>query len=383
MKKIAIIGSGEFQLPLIKLAKNIGYETHVFSWGGNESVPDFFYEISITDKELILKKCREIQIDGVCWIGSDLANITVNYIAHHMKLIGNSLDCTRITTNKYLMRKHLGLRNVPIPQFNYVSNCKINSDKLVYPVIVKPVDRSGSRGISLVQSEENLRFAIDLALTESFSKEVLIEQFITGREFSVESISYRGEHKILQITEKFTTGSPGFIERGHTCPARITEEEKSRIYDTVYKTLDAVEIENSAAHTELKINDQGEIYIIEIGSRMGGDFIGSDLVFQSTGFDFTKAVISISMNESFKFTDFINDNEQSRTAIVKFIFNTKDFSECMRFSAENPDSVIHYNYDDCVQIDTRKVTSSAERFGHLLISTDSRHQDEILNKLGL
>ncbi|MFQ1832914.1 acetyl-CoA carboxylase biotin carboxylase subunit family protein [Aeromonas veronii] len=382
MKKIGIIGSSEFQLPLIKLAKEIGYETHVFSWGGNETASDFFYKISITEKDLILKKCKEIKVDGVCSIGSDLANITVNYIAHHMKLIGNSLNCTRITTNKYLMRKHLESKNVPIPKFNYINNSLVNIHQVIYPVIVKPADRSGSRGINLVNSHENLLPAIKSALGESFSKEVLIEQYITGREFSVESVSYLGKHYILQVTEKFTTGSPDFIEKGHTCPARITNRERELILDTVYKTLDAVDVEYGAAHTELKINEEGEIFIIEIGSRMGGDFIGSDLVFYSTGFDFTRAVLSIAMGEEFKILDFMNESTHSKASFVKFIFNKNDFDECSSYSYENSCNVIHFDYSDCKFILNRKVTSSADRFGHLLLVEDLKNQNETLKKLG-
>ena len=383
MKKIAIIGSGEFQLPLIKLAKKLGFETHVFSWGGNEILADFFYKISIIEKDKILDKCKEIKVNGVSSIGSDLANITVNYIAHHMGLIGNSLKCTEVTTNKYIMRKKLEQKSIPIPQYIYhtVDNVKIPDS--MYPVIVKPTDRSGSRGITLVNSSEYLFTAVNSALKESFSKEVLIEQFITGREFSVESISYNGEHYILQITEKFTTGSPDFIEKGHTCPARITEREKELISSTVYKTLEAVGIKYGAAHTELKINDIGDLYIIEIGSRMGGDFIGSDLVFFSTGFDFTRAVIDISMGKSFYFDSYIEIDNNSQASFVKFILDQNDLDECLKYCKDDPDNVVHYDYSGCSFIDNKSVASSADRYGHLLLVNKLNMQNETLRKLGL
>lgn len=141
---------------------------------------------------------------------------------------------------------------MPIPQFLYSKGKPLLLKDCNYPVIIKPTDRSGSRGISLVKSNKELDAAIILALEESFSKEILIEEFIDGREFSVESISYKGNHEILQVTEKFTTGAPDFIEKGHICPARISCEEKALIVNTVFELLSCLNVENGACHTEVK-----------------------------------------------------------------------------------------------------------------------------------
>lgn len=108
MKKIVIIGANDFQKPLIQKAGEMGYETHVFAWRegatGAEDA-DYFYEISITEKEEILKKCLEIKPDAVATIGSDLANITVQYLTEQLGLPGNSRECIIKSTNKYAMRK--------------------------------------------------------------------------------------------------------------------------------------------------------------------------------------------------------------------------------------------------------------------------------------
>ncbi|WP_429011245.1 ATP-grasp domain-containing protein [Aeromonas allosaccharophila] len=381
MRKVAIIGSGEFQLPLINMAREQGIQTHVFSWGGNESAGDYFYQISITEKESILEQCRLIGVDGICSIGSDLANITVNYVANKLGLVGNSIECTSNTTNKYLMRQHLKKNNIPVPPFHYLKQHEAfipNS----YPVIVKPADRSGSRGITLVESKEDITSAVKLAFEESFSKEVLIESFVNGREFSVESVSYNGEHKILQITEKFTTGAPGFIEKGHTCPARITKHERCLIFDVAYKTLDAVNLMYGAAHTELKINDDGDVFVIEIGSRMGGDYIGSDLVFYSTGFNFTKAVLAIAMGDDFKEIDFISKDITPKTSIVKFIFGEQDLTRCRNVVRQSIGTVIHSDFEKSIFSNGYEIMSSVDRLGHILLVTNIDEQDSMLEMLG-
>ena len=108
MKKLAIIGASYLQEPLIEKAKSRGIETHVFAWKVGdigERTADFFYPISIVEKEQILKKCQEIGIDGICSIASDLAAIAVNYVAEKMGLTGNSMKCVEVSTNKHSMRQ--------------------------------------------------------------------------------------------------------------------------------------------------------------------------------------------------------------------------------------------------------------------------------------
>ena len=107
------------QEPLIEKAKNMGIETHVFAWKAGdvgEKSADFFYPISIVEKDEILKKCREIGVDGICSIASDLAAITVNYVAHEMRLVGNSPRCAMISTNKHLMRQAFEENGDPSPK---------------------------------------------------------------------------------------------------------------------------------------------------------------------------------------------------------------------------------------------------------------------------
>ena len=121
----------------------------------------------------------------------------------------------------------------------------------------------------------------------------MVEQFIVGREFSVESISYQGKHYILQITDKVTTEAPYFVELAHHQPAALSEEQIQAIRQLTLKMLDALKITNSAGHTEIKMDSTGVPYVIEMGPRMGGDFISSDLVRLSTGYNFVKGVLEV------------------------------------------------------------------------------------------
>ena len=134
MKKIVIIGANNFQMPLIKKAKQLGYETHVFAWadGAVEAeFADYFYPISIIEKEKILEKCKEIKPDAITSVASDLATLTVNYLAEKLGLAGNSLECTKISTNKYEMRKAFQKYGVSVPKFFEISDFKTTFKKQI------------------------------------------------------------------------------------------------------------------------------------------------------------------------------------------------------------------------------------------------------------
>ena len=289
-KKIAIIGAAIFQEPAIVKAKEMGLETHVFAWAQGdpgEKLADYFYPISIREKEEILDKCREIGIDAVMSIASDLAMTTVNYVAEKMGPNGNSVQATEISTNKHLMRETFEKNGDPSPRSMLVdASTDLESIDFVYPLIVKPTDRSGSRGVRKIESPEELPEAVAAALEQSFEKRAVVEEFVEGQEYSVEFISYKGKHTFLTVT----SGAPYFIESGHYQPAPLSDELRNKIKDVVTHSLDSLDIEYGASCTEVKVDDKGNVRIIETCPRMAGDCIGSDLVKYSTGLDYVGMV---------------------------------------------------------------------------------------------
>lgn len=384
MKKIAIIGANEYQNKLIISAKLKGIETHVFSWDPNDvgvKSADYFYHVDIVDIESILNTCVDINIDGICSIGSDLANITVNSIANKLGLIGNSSSCTSLTTNKYLMRNRLKEAGCPIPQYQLVKSAsEFDINLIPFPCIVKPIDRSGSRGIQLIDELGYLENAIENSIDYSFVDTALVEEFIEGREFSIEAISRSGKHKILQVTEKFTTGSPNFIEKGHLAPARITKREEQRITSVIEKALNSLEIENGASHSEVKISKSGEVKIIEIGSRMGGDFIGSDLVKINLNFDFTNAVIDIALDNDISLPDTNGFNQFQGYSLVYFFFNEQQYNNFCELKSYADVEIHDLNFQSSVE---SKISSSQDRLGYSILQFPVSAISLILEKLGL
>lgn len=289
------------QRPLVERAKEMGLRTICFAWAEGavcKELCDRFYPVSVLEKEEILRICREEKIDGICTIASDAAAPTVAYVAEQMGLTGNSYEAAVRANNKYLMREALAKAGVECPRFQCVRELVSERvSELELPLIVKPSDRSGSLAVTKVETQEALIPAIEQAIKASFAHEAMVEEYIEGREISVEMISCRGIHYALQITDKVTTGAPHFVELEHHQPSDLPAAMQTHIFDITRRALDALGLTNGASHSEYKITNEGRVAVMEIGGRMGGDFIGSDLVRLSTGYDFVEGVIRVALGE--------------------------------------------------------------------------------------
>ncbi len=366
MKKIAIIGASYLQEPLIQKAKSLGIQTHVFAWecqDVGEKSADHFYPISIREKEKILDVCEKVGIDGICSISSDLAMIAVNYVADKLHLVGNTQECVMRTTNKHMMRKCFEENGDPSPKSILVRSAD-DADKvdLDLPVIVKPVDRSGSRGVTKVTDRAALSDAIEAALGVGFEKKAIVEEYVSGREYSVEYISWEGKHCFLALTQKYTTGSPNFIETAHLEPAQVDNETLTRIKTVVEHALDSVGFRYGASHTEVMVKDDGDVRIIEIGGRMGGDNIGSSLVRLSTGYDFLKGVLDVALG----IPPHVGTTHRSYAAI-RFVFSDEDIQVLNRIRSQCPEILVE---EDVHAITSQRVTDSSTRFGFFTIASD-------------
>lgn len=368
-QKVVIIGASDFQNPLILKAKEHGYETHVFAWKNNEigeKTSDYFYDISINEKEQILEKCKEIKPCAVCSIASDLAVTTVNYVAHNLGLVSNNPKYSKICTNKYKMRQALEKGNINVPKYLKTGK-NLQLSKIAefnYPLIVKPTDRSGSRGVTLINDSKEIKAAIDNAISYSYEKKAIIEEYIDGDEYSCECISYKGKHHLLAITKKYTTGAPHFIETAHIEPSGLNDEMIKTVEEEIFKALDVLHIEYGASHSEFKINNKGQIKIIEIGARMGGDCIGSDLVQISTGHDFVQYVLDVSLGKELKLKE-IKDNN---IAFIKFIFSKEDIENYKELKKTKPELIYFENISEDIE---HEIVDSSTRYGFYIIKANN------------
>lgn len=372
VNKLAIIGASYLQRPLVEKAKEMGLFTICFAWAEGavcKDIVDEFYPISIVDKEEILKICQEKQINGICTIASDVAAPTVAYVAEQMGLVSNSYQSAVTANNKYAMREAFTKSGVLCPLFKCVENSECETiegikQNMSLPLIVKPADRSGSLGVAKITDWEELKSAIDFALSCSFKNQVMVEEFIEGREISVEFISYKGTHYPLQITDKVTTGAPHFVELEHHQPSTLSKDKFEEIYKFTDKALNALGITNGASHSEYKITEEGKVYVIEIGGRMGGDFIGSDLVQLSTGYDFVKGVIEVSLGD---FTE--PKITESNYSGVYFLCKQTEYLLPILQKANTISEIVSYEQTDN---ELRNITCSSDRSGYMIYKGENK-----------
>lgn len=293
MKKIAIIGASVGQEKLCAKAQELGLYTVGFAWEHTEvkfqNMFSKFYPISITDMDKIVDVCRSENVDGVVSNASDLTASVVAYVTTKLGLCGNNYQDFIRAENKFFVRQKTNL----IPELQNVKCKQVTSEQdLFIPCVIKPCVGHSKQGVYFVGCKEDAYTAFEYA--KQYSDNIFIEDFITGKEFSIESISYKGRHMIVQVTEKISAGSPHFIELGHIQPASISDSIRKKLDIVIPKILDSINFTNGASHIEIKIDTKTEdIYLIEVNLRGGGGEISNTLVGLSTDFDYLKAMIDV------------------------------------------------------------------------------------------
>lgn len=320
MKKLAIIGSGRMAWIFGREAKEMGIESHAFSFDdqcvAKETVTEH-HLVDIMNMDKVLDICRQLKIDGVVPT-TELTVPVAAYVAEKMGLNGIPFDVARVVTDKYRNRQLCkSLAQLRQPAFAEVVTLEeLNALNMSFPLILKPVSKGGKRGITVVRDTAELKTAFDFAKRSSGDNPVIVEEFIeNGQEYSVESLSYQGEHYIIQVTEKMSSGAPHCVELGHHQPADISIEMRKKVEEAIKEGLTAIGVNNGPCHTEIKIvGDQ--IYLIEFNARPGGDHIAWPLTMLSTGYHYMKGIVQVALND-FKP---LNTNEfQHRYAGVYFV----------------------------------------------------------------
>lgn len=304
MKKLLVLAAGILQVPVIKKAKEMGI--YVVAADGSEhavglQLADKPIVVNITSEEEMLRVAREEQVDGVIHPCSEVSMNVMGRINDELGLSGISREAAIRATNKHLMREAFEAGNAPSPKsiltesaedaWNHLQN-GFDSDG-----ILKPSRNSGSRGIAKVTRDmpkEDFVKAYDVALKESREKSVLIEQFIKGPEFSIEIIVWDSKVNVLTVTDKKTTEAPHFVELGHSQPSCFSAEDVEKLKAAAVAGVKALGVNNCACHAEAKLMD-GKAYLMEIGARLGGDFISTELTHLSTGIDMVAAAINCAL----------------------------------------------------------------------------------------
>ncbi|MFZ2330882.1 MAG: ATP-grasp domain-containing protein [Atribacterota bacterium] len=298
MKKILLLGGSAQQIPAIEYANKKGYYTILCDYlpdNPGQYYAKKFYCISTTDKEAILEIAKKERIDGIVAYASDPAAPTAAFVSNLLDLPGSSYESVKTLAEKDLFREFLAKNGFNYPKYISIDNPnKINNFIFEnYPLYVKPVDSSGSKGVTKVEKYLDLNKAIEYALGYSRCKRVIIEENVKTKNNQLhgDGFVYDGELVFLGICDHhFKMNAP----ISSTYPARINKKQLSKIEKEISCLIQNIGFKYGAINVEVRISDDEKIYIMEVGPRNGGNYV-PQLMKCGTGFDELAAVIETSM----------------------------------------------------------------------------------------
>ena len=317
--KLFIVGASILQLPAIKTAKEMGLTVAVADQNPKAvGIPyaDVYYQVSTVDEDGIYEAAKEFGADGIMTLATDMPMRAVAHACDRLGLHGIDYATAIRSTHKGEMIKAFDSAGLPIPRYflpETVGDAVNLGKTLGFPMICKPVDNSGSRGVSLVCTSDELTEAVRYGTENSVSGKVILEEYLVGKEVSAEVIVWQGEATVLAVTDKLTTGAPHFVETGHSQPSRLPVADVKKVEKLAKDAVKAVGITTGAAHVEIMVTENGA-FLIELGARMGGDCITTHLVPLSTGVNMIKANINVALGNPPRVTPRFN-----RGAAIRYV----------------------------------------------------------------
>lgn len=379
-KSVLIFGVGPLQKSIIERAKLMGLYTVGIDPAEDATCRnevDAFEVVGGQDYEGTCEVVERYGIDAIVTAATDKPLVMMARVAQKYHFPFYGVDTAQWSTDKYQMKQRFIAGGVPCAKGRLVKSVE-EVDDFEYPVIVKPRDNSGSRGVKLCHCKEELRISMDEALEVSRLDSVLVEEFIGGPEYSIESLHHEGKNEVVQFTEKETTEFPYNVELGHRQPAILSEAQKGDIKDVINRIATCLQYENCPSHTELKINKRG-IFVIETSPRLGGDYITSTLTPLSTGINLEDQLLHIALGEISN----IGTGQEVASSGVCFISLPTgvitDIDSSIDAVTTWP-SVCNFEFKLHVGDSIPPITSSLNRYGHFIVSaTDRRNLDGLMD----
>jgi formate-dependent phosphoribosylglycinamide formyltransferase (GAR transformylase) len=374
-KKILILGAGTWLIPHIIKANKLGLLTYVTDWSDTAEGKKHAYcfkAIDLKDKEATLNFAKESQIDAI-YTSADIGVQTAAYVARNMNLPYHTEELAYNATNKGGMRniaKNIGL---PIPNFYTTNNLREAIEvgkKNGYPIIIKPVDNFSSRGVSVLNSEQDLIDFFDESLSASFEGKVILEEFMTGTEGSVEAVIQNGSVHILGICSKLKSDLPYRYDLQLNYPGEYSPLQNDLIITFINKLVKGFEIKNGIIHVEIMVGFDS-VKLIEFGIRGCGSKVITHLIPAMTEFDVVRFLIV----NSFQIEQDIVLNK-NRSGVLKFIMLDSGVISKIEGiqSVKKIEGVIDFDIERKVGDQVGLVKDGRTRPGYLLAVADNKFE---------
>ncbi len=378
-KKLMILGAGIYQVPLIKKAKEMGLETLVVSIKGNYpgiELADSFYEIDTRDYEKILETAKREKISGICTSGTDVAVRAIGYVCENLGLRGIPKEAAWKVTDKLLMKEALKAGQVSTADFRKVSSyeeCVESAKKLGFPVVVKAVDSSGSRGIHRVDCMEELEYAWQEAKKVTKKAYILVEEFIDADEIGVDA--FIGEEQIEAFFphEKFTyTVNGTTMPIGHKFPYHASKKLMENLKHQIELAVKALGMKNCPLNADVFVKGE-QVWLIEVGGRTGATCI-PELISIDTGYDWYEKIIRYALGEEAEF-----QSEEAHPCMGALLFSNQD-GVIEKIEAEKIEELaqkgIEVQFDYQVGDKIEAMKNGTDRIGQVIMQTESETELE-------
>ncbi len=298
-KTIMLLGGNYYQMTAVKAAKELGCHVITVDYLPNNPAhkyADEYYNVSTTDMESVLKLARSLKIDGIVSYASDVSAPTAAYVAEKMNLPTNPYEAVVKLTHKDLIRPFMEKYHFHIPKgkgFQKYEDAKNFFEKLKKPVMIKPADASGSKGVSKIFEEWEFESAYRNAKGYSNSKTVIVEEFIEREGYQIAGDGFLIDGKLVFtgfMNEHFDRLCNPLVPIGESFPSVLPKELKEKGRTEIQRLLSYLGMKNGAVNLDFIVDKEGNIYILEIGPRNGGNLI-TDAIKYASGVDLAKYTV--------------------------------------------------------------------------------------------
>lgn len=302
MKKVLLLGGSYFQVPSILTSVKLGYHTITCDYSPENPGHKFAHEyhnVSTTDKKAVLNLAKKLNIDAIVCYASDPAALTAAYVAEKLGLPTNPYSSVKILTNKDLFRRFLTQNgfNSPLAK-SYLDSDEVDISKFKLPVVVKPTDSSGSKGVSIVKEKKQLNLAIKNALQFSRGGRFIIEEFVDKFLYQIGGDGFSVNGRL--VFRCFGNGhfEPfGLVPYGSSYPYILNRQVGSKIHTEIQRLLTLLKMKNGAYNFDIRIDNEWNVYLMEVGPRSGGNLI-PQVIKYATGVDMVEYVLKSALGEN-------------------------------------------------------------------------------------
>ena len=295
------------QIPIIRQAREMGLYVITCDYtpeNPGHKYANEYHNVSTTDLDGVLELARGLDIDGIVAYASDPAAPTAAYVAEKLGLPGNSYESVKLCTEKDLFRAFLKAHGFNCPQaqgYRTYEEAAADIDRFKFPVMVKPVDSSGSKGVVKIYDKDELKAAVEEALSYSRGKRFIVEEFIVkkGYQVSGDGFSYDGKLVFTSYGNELYSGAGGtreYVALGEFWPSLLTAEQKAKVDDELQRLITALGMRTCAYNIEVILDENDTPYVLELGPRNGGSYI-PQLIKYATGVDLVKYTILGALGE--------------------------------------------------------------------------------------